>query len=133
MFRMSHPKANNCHNINELTINPGGQPEENHIGLLCYYVYFKNSYLRKVTSHLSRDSGNSKIAASSLPKSWKAMLTAASVEGSTEVCGVAASAGRHRGDLYQQQMLQSLIAFTLLAGAANINHLSMFFYDSLIS
>ena len=112
---------NNCHDINELMINPGGQPEESHIRLICYCAWYNNPYLAKVGSHLSRLSGNSKIATTSLLKPWKAMLAAASVKGSTEVCGVAASAERHRGDPFQQQKLQPLIASTLLAGAANIN------------
>lgn len=114
-------KNNNCHNINEVMINLGGQPEENHIRLTCYCVWYNNSYLGKVDSPLSRLYGKSNIATTSLPKPWKAMLGAASVKGITEVCGVAASAERHRGDPFQQQRLHPLIASTLLVGAANIS------------
>lgn len=110
---------NNCNNINEFMINLGGQPEESHTRLICCCVWYNNSYLGQVGTHLSRLSGNSKIATIFLPEPWKAMIAAASVNGSTEVSGVATFAERHSGDLLRQQKLHPLIASTLPAGAAN--------------
>lgn len=77
---------NNCHNINKLMINPGGQPEESLMGLICYCVQYKGPYLGKVSTHLSKLSGNNKIATSSLTNSWKAKLAAASVNGGSFCC-----------------------------------------------
>lgn len=111
----------NCHNINELMFKPGEEPEENHTRLICVCVWYNNPYFGKVCSHLPGLSKNSQVATTSLPKPWKAMLAAASVKGSTEVCGVATSAKKHRSDPFQQQKLHPPIAYILLTGAANIN------------
>lgn len=90
---------NNCNNTNELVVNSDGQPEENHTRLICCCVWYNNSYIGQAGSHLSRLSGNSKIASIFLPEPWKSMIAAASVNASTEVSGVATSAERHSGDL----------------------------------
>lgn len=78
--------------------NSGEQPEENHTRLIHVYVWCNNPYFGKVCGHLPGFFRNSKVATTSMPKPWKAMLAAARLKGSIEVCGVATSAKKHRGD-----------------------------------